>query len=61
MTVGSRHWGRWWDGGGVLNVKLYEFAVYIDQPQVRSIDVQNMSLLTLDASFEFSTCFAFGQ
>jgi len=35
MTVGSRHWGNWWDGRGILNVKLYEFAVYADQNQMR--------------------------
>lgn len=34
MTVGSRHWGNWWDGRGMLGVKLYEFAVYADQKQV---------------------------
>eukprot|EP00210_Caulerpa_lentillifera_P000051 g49.t1 len=34
MTVGSRHWGRWWDGRGVLGVKLYDFAVYIDESQM---------------------------
>lgn len=35
MTVGSRTWGNWWDGRGLLNVKIYDFAIYADKKQVK--------------------------
>jgi len=34
LTVGSRHWGNWWDGRGLLRVKIYDFAIYVDGRQV---------------------------
>lgn len=34
LTVGTRHWGNWWDGRGLLKVKIYDFALYIDGQQV---------------------------
>ncbi|EFJ47029.1 hypothetical protein VOLCADRAFT_121023 [Volvox carteri f. nagariensis] len=32
LAVGSRQWGSggWWDGRGLLRVKIYDFAVYAD-------------------------------
>jgi hypothetical protein len=37
LTVGCRHWGNWWDGRGLLRVKIYDFAIYIDGQQVGCI------------------------
>lgn len=34
LTVGTRHWGNWWDGRGLLKVKIYDFALYVDGQQV---------------------------
>lgn len=34
-TVGCRYWGNWLDGRGLLKVKVYEFAVYMDAEQTR--------------------------
>lgn len=33
-TVGCRYWGNWFDGRGLLKVKVYEFALYMDAEQV---------------------------
>ena len=33
VAVGTRHWGNWWDGRGLLRIKLYDFAVYLNQGQ----------------------------
>ncbi|KAF6255920.1 hypothetical protein COO60DRAFT_164720 [Scenedesmus sp. NREL 46B-D3] len=33
LTVGSRNWGNWWDGRGLLRVKIYDFAIYVDGEQ----------------------------
>ena len=33
LTVGNRMWGNWWDGRGLLRVKIYDFAIYIDTEQ----------------------------
>lgn len=30
LTVGSRRWGNWWDGRGLLKIKIYDFAIYVD-------------------------------
>ncbi|GLC47512.1 hypothetical protein PLESTB_001805100 [Pleodorina starrii] len=32
LAVGSRQWGSggWWDGRGLLRVKIYDFAIYAD-------------------------------
>jgi hypothetical protein len=35
LTVGCRNWGNWWDGRGLLRVKIYDFAIYVDGEQVR--------------------------
>lgn len=35
LTVGTRHWGNWWDGRGLLGVRLYDFAIYIDGQEAR--------------------------
>jgi hypothetical protein len=35
LTVGTRHWGNWWDGRGLLRVRIYDFAVYVDAAEVR--------------------------
>jgi hypothetical protein len=29
-------WDNWWDGRGLLRVKIYEFAIYVDGEQVRA-------------------------
>jgi hypothetical protein len=34
LTVGCRNWGNWWDGRGLLRVKIYDFAIYVDGEQV---------------------------
>jgi hypothetical protein len=36
LTVGCRNWGNWWDGRGLLRVKIYDFAIYVDGEQVRA-------------------------
>jgi hypothetical protein len=37
LTVGTRNWGNWWDGRGLLRVKIYDFAIYVDGEQVRPV------------------------
>jgi hypothetical protein len=37
LTVGCRNWGNWWDGRGLLRVKIYDFAIYVDGEQVRGV------------------------
>jgi hypothetical protein len=37
LTVGTRNWGNWWDGRGLLRVKIYDFAIYVDGEQVRRV------------------------
>eukprot|EP01024_Parvocaulis_polyphysoides_P016744 TRINITY_DN17438_c0_g1_i2.p1 TRINITY_DN17438_c0_g1~~TRINITY_DN17438_c0_g1_i2.p1 ORF type:complete len:274 (+),score=17.06 TRINITY_DN17438_c0_g1_i2:519-1340(+) len=36
-AVGKRQWGsgQWWDGRNMLNVDLYDFAIYLDSKQVQ--------------------------
>mmetsp|Transcript_1936 Transcript_1936/g.5708 ORF Transcript_1936/g.5708 Transcript_1936/m.5708 type:complete len:355 (-) Transcript_1936:826-1890(-) len=34
-ATGHRTWGSWWDGRGLLNVKIYDFALYVDKDKVR--------------------------
>ncbi|GBF98556.1 hypothetical protein Rsub_11886 [Raphidocelis subcapitata] len=36
VAVGHRHWGNWWDGRGLLKVKIYDFAVYADAREARA-------------------------
>jgi hypothetical protein len=33
IAIGSRQWGNWWDGRGLLKVRIYDFAVYVDPAQ----------------------------
>jgi hypothetical protein len=35
-TTGSKQWGSWWDGRGLLRVKIYDFAVYANPRHVAS-------------------------
>lgn len=35
IAIGSRQWGNWWDGRGLLKVRIYDFAVYVDPAQAR--------------------------
>jgi hypothetical protein len=37
LTVGCHNWGNWWDGRGLLRVKIYNFAIYVDRKQVRAL------------------------
>lgn len=30
VAVGTRTWGNWWDGRGLLKVRIYDFAIYVD-------------------------------
>lgn len=43
LTVGTRLWGNWWDGRGLLRVKIYDFAIYVDSQQV-SFDASEQQL-----------------
>lgn len=36
VTVGNRQWGNWWDGRGLLKVKIYDFAIYADAREARA-------------------------
>ncbi|CAD7699564.1 unnamed protein product [Ostreobium quekettii] len=38
-TVGCRYWGNWLDGRGLLKVKVYEFAIYMDKDQMRQSEL----------------------
>jgi len=35
-ATGSRMWGSVWDGRGLLNMKIYDFALYVDSKRVRT-------------------------
>lgn len=35
-ATGHRTWGSWKDGRGLLNIKIYDFALYVDKEQVRA-------------------------
>mmetsp|Transcript_33797 Transcript_33797/g.84752 ORF Transcript_33797/g.84752 Transcript_33797/m.84752 type:complete len:349 (-) Transcript_33797:44-1090(-) len=34
-ATGHRTWGSWKDGRGLLNIKIYDFALYVDKEQAR--------------------------
>jgi hypothetical protein len=36
-TTGSKQWGSWWDGRGLLRVKIYDFAIYANARQVAAV------------------------
>lgn len=36
-TTGHKQWGSWWDGRGLLRVKLYDFAIYTNKQQVSQL------------------------
>jgi hypothetical protein len=33
-ATGSKQWGTWWDGRGLLKVKIYDFAIYTNVQQL---------------------------
>lgn len=41
-TVGARFWGNWFDGRGLLRVKVYEFAIYIDRQQAQVSEISKV-------------------
>ncbi|GMH36673.1 hypothetical protein BSKO_04546 [Bryopsis sp. KO-2023] len=55
ITVGSRTWGNWWDGRGLLKVKIYDFAIYADKHQAKkstlSDVVKKRGIASLDPAF----------
>jgi hypothetical protein len=36
-AVGSKQWGSWWDGRGLLRVKIYDFALYTNPRQLTAL------------------------
>jgi Chalcone isomerase like len=36
-AVGSKQWGSWWDGRGLLKVKIYDFALYTNAQSLRAV------------------------
>lgn len=36
-AIGSKQWGSWWDGRGLLRVKIYDFALYTNPRQLNAL------------------------
>lgn len=36
-AIGSKQWGSWWDGRGLLRVKIYDFALYTNPRQLTAL------------------------
>lgn len=36
-AIGSKQWGSWWDGRGLLRVKIYDFALYTNPKQLTAL------------------------
>ena len=34
-ATGTRTWGSWWDGRGLLNLRIYDFAIYVDSDKLK--------------------------
>eukprot|EP01023_Acetabularia_acetabulum_P047784 TRINITY_DN503_c0_g1_i2.p2 TRINITY_DN503_c0_g1~~TRINITY_DN503_c0_g1_i2.p2 ORF type:complete len:330 (+),score=31.13 TRINITY_DN503_c0_g1_i2:94-1083(+) len=49
-AVGKRQWGsgNWWDGRNMLNVDLYDFALYLDSKQVQRTAESTVSVSKLN-------------